>query len=173
MLSGIVLGLVWFVLFLVLHVGLFHFFDIHDRFGTISKLFVGAVACHLASSWVLAERGRLFGGLASGGVLGAISGVVVLCSLFILYMPFYYTVDASISVRMLVEILGAPGHQLSMTQLRATVALEERLQQRLDTMAENGYLVWEGGGYRLTPKGRGVARVFRLIGKAWRLGPGG
>jgi hypothetical protein len=44
---------------------------------------------------------------------------------------------------------------------------------RLDSMAANGNLAREGAAYRLTPKGRRIARTFAALQALWGLGPGG
>jgi hypothetical protein len=96
---------------------------------------------------------------------------VVACG-FLLYMPFYYTVAASQSVQLVIEVRAA-AHGLSLAQIRRRYPVEETLGGRLETLAWAGYIVGVGGRFVLTFKGRLVSRPFRAIKKLWRLGPGG
>lgn len=99
-------------------------------------------------------------------------GAMVVGAAFLLYMPFYYTIAASFSVGMLIALDAEPDG-LSWSALAARHPFEAILAQRLATLASAGYVRREGAGYRLTPKGTLVARVFAAVKRLWRLGPGG
>ena len=161
MLTGLGLGSVWFAVFLISHIALFHLREIRHRFKAILGLFLGAAVGHLVSGALLSTA------------LGALDGMVLLGCLFVLYMPFYYTISASLSIRTLVALRCSPGERQSLARLVEGFASLPIVQGRLETLAANGYVGRAGDAYRLTGKGRIVARTFRLIKALWRLGPGG
>ena len=161
MLTGLSLGCLWFAAFLVSHAALFHFRKVQRRFQALVGLFLGAAVGHLVTGAFLSTA------------LGALNGVVLLGCLFVVYMPFYYTISASVSVRTLVALHRSPGERQSLTHLVDRFASLLIVQGRLGTLAANAYVVREGDVYRLTGKGRIVAHTFRRIKALWKLGPGG
>jgi hypothetical protein len=92
---------------------------------------------------------------------------------FVLYMPFYYTVVASLSVCTMVMIGERPGARMPIAELREEFVSRRLVRQRLATMATNGFLIPRGDAYALSPKGRFTAAMFSRIKKLWRLGAGG
>jgi hypothetical protein len=113
--------------------------------------------------------------LVQGGwMFGTIWCALTFVGLYVLYMPFYYVVMASLSVRTL--ILLRPG-DLPRAQLAQHFTSEHFAAGRLDTMTANGFLARKANGhglrYSLTPKGRALARIALAVKALWRLGPGG
>jgi hypothetical protein len=92
---------------------------------------------------------------------------------FVLYMPFYYTVVASLSVRTMVMLHRRPGARMPIAELREEFVSRRLVGQRLATMATNRFLIPRGDAYALSPKGRFTAAMFSRIKKLWRLGAGG
>lgn len=86
--------------------------------------------------------------------LGLLNGLIVLVLLFLTGVLFYYHADRSITVRLLIELARAPQQRLSLDQLQAVCGVEVLMQDRLETMAINGFLVQRDGRYHLAPKGR-------------------
>jgi hypothetical protein len=86
--------------------------------------------------------------------LGLLNGLAVLVLLFLTGVLFYYHADRSITVRLLIELARAPQQRLSLAQLQAVCGVEVLMQDRLDTMTMNGFLVRRDGRYHLAPKGR-------------------
>jgi len=99
-------------------------------------------------------------------------GAVLVACAFLLYMPFYYTIAASFSVRILVGLAREPDG-VPLAILRARYPFETILAQRFATLVASGYARADGAAYRLTPKGVLVARTFLAVKRFWRLGPGG
>jgi hypothetical protein len=97
-------------------------------------------------------------------------GAVLIFCAFILYMPFYYVLATSFSVRMLLEIRRARP-PLSPGGLRALYPGAVVLGDRLATLSASGYALKVGEFYVLTSKGRLVARVFGAVKSLWRPGP--
>jgi len=147
-------------LVLVAHALLFHFGRIHRRSRALAALFAAGLVLQLAACRALdVDWGRTL-----------CSAVLVFCA-FILYMPFYYVLAASFSVRMLLEIRDAT--TLTPAELRARYPGDQVLGARAATLAGAGYARRVDGAYVLTGKGIFVATSFRLVKRLWRLGPGG
>jgi hypothetical protein len=145
MIAGWLAGSLWFALFLAANVAVVHWVPPEHKAWINQRLFLAGLAGTAISLWPAAGtlQGTLLG---HGGVAMAILwGVLAYVGLFVLYMPFYYTVMAS----------------------RALVG------QRLVTMATNGFLQPRGNDYALTSKGRRTAAAFVWLKRFWRLGAGG
>jgi hypothetical protein len=171
-LCGIALGVAWFTVFVIAHALLFHLRSVRKRFQAILNLFVSALAGQAISCVIVAAMGAgRIGGVRIA--VWALAGTVVMCSFWVLYMPFYYVLAASTSIRTLIAVQHAPRGELSVTQLIARFASPAILRHRLDVMVRYGNVVRQGGGYALTVKGRRTARVFACIKRLWKLGPGG
>jgi hypothetical protein len=169
MLQGIVSGAGWFTVFLVVHVVWFHVVQVKDCFKWIVKAMLLCVLAHIGTIFIL-EAGTKAGGFV---VLRSVYGILIMASLFILYMPFYYTIVASLSIQTLICLEEAPRKALSMTQLRERFASRDIVAGRLEIMASNGYLEPGPSGYRATSKARVMSSVFGFLKAAWKLGPGG
>lgn len=106
-------------------------------------------------------------------MLGALCGALVYAGLFVLYMPIYYVVAASLSVATIVLLSQKPDGALPLPVLQDTFASRRLVEQRLQTMVGNGFLQAAPAGYGLTAKGRRVARFFDCVKRIWKLGAGG
>jgi hypothetical protein len=87
-------------------------------------------------------------------------------------MPAIYVFLTSISVQTL-TLLRRSGGLRPEGELYEHFASREILADRLSTLADSGYVLAEGPNFRLTSRGRMVARTFATIKAFWRLGPGG
>lgn len=85
--------------------------------------------------------------------LGLLNGLALLILLFLTGVLFYYHADRSITVRLLIELARAPQQRLSLAQLQEVCGVEVLMEDRLDSMAMNGFLVRHNGRYHLAPKG--------------------
>jgi hypothetical protein len=138
--------------------------------GSARWLLIGYGVCLLATLVIVA-------GLTSGadGMAQLLSILVALMTsacLFILYVPAVYTVLTSLSVETVV-MLRRRGGAVPEAELYAHFAGRTMLERRLATLAANGYLVRDGTRFRLTPRGRAIARMFAFVKAGWKLGPGG
>jgi hypothetical protein len=100
-------------------------------------------------------------------------GMMTMLCLFVLYMPFYFTIAASLSVQSLILIARAPHGRMPLVELREHFASRQILEQRLETMVRNGYLFRSGERYHPTAKGKLVGRAFQVVKRCWKLGAGG
>jgi hypothetical protein len=153
---------VWFLVFLSTHVAVFHLRRVTNRFSVTVGLLAAAMAGCIVS-------------MAAAGMvswLSVINALTAMACFWVLYVPFYYVVANSTSVRILIAVEDVGGAS-DVKSVEARFASLEMLQNRLDTMAVYGHLVNHGSTFRLTAKGRAIARFFIVLKRLWRLGPGG
>jgi hypothetical protein len=173
MILGLLAGLLWFALFLVAHVAVFRWAPLESRARINQRLFVAGLAGIAIGLWpaVAPLQGSV---LAQGGLIMAVLwGVLGYAGLFVLYMPFYYTVVASLSVRTVIMLHEGPRHRIPIAELHEEFASRRLVGRRLATMTANGFLTDQVSGYALTSKGRSIATIFSWIKSFWRLGAGG
>lgn len=167
-LIGVFVGASWFLIFLSVQVAVFQLFVVRERFRAIVALFFGTVVGAVLTTMMLAHIGWL-----GDSVLPALSSVVIMACLWVLYMPFYYVIATSLSVRTLLVLASAEEAALALTELEARFASAAMLQERLSTMRTYRNVAAEGTGFTLTAKGRTTAAVFGGLKRLWELGPGG
>jgi hypothetical protein len=173
MILGLVAGSLWFALFFAAHLAVIRWARSKSNARIKQRLFLAGLVAMMMSLWP--ATAILYDYLlARGGLIMAITcGILVYVGLFVLYMPFYYTVVASLSVRTMVMAHRRVGARMPVTALREEFVSRRLVGERLATMATNGFLVDRGDGYALSPKGRLTATVFSWIKRFWRLGAGG
>jgi hypothetical protein len=169
MTQGIVSGASWFLVFLVIHILWLHWARVERCFDLIMKTFTGCLVGHLgtivALNWGLRSIDQL--------IVRMCYGSLVMGCLFIVYMPFYYTIVTSLSVQTLICLDEAAGGSLRISALQQRFASAAIVAGRLKTMVDSGYLTEEAGRYRVTSKGHGIAHFFAYLKEIWKLGPGG
>jgi hypothetical protein len=173
MIVGLLVGLFWFAVFFIGHVAVIRMARPEAKPKLNQRLFVGG-AIGLAVTFTIFSRMADADGLGRGGWwMGVSWGELTYVGLFCLYMPFYYVVVASLSVRTVVMLASLPRHRLPLQALRAEFASYALVDQRLRTMAANGFLIKDGERYSLSVKGRFVSLVFAWLKRFWKLGAGG
>jgi len=155
------MALAWTAAAIAAHFALFGLGRVERRSRALVLLFVAAALGEAVTCVAL-------------GVDGArtLCGMVLIACAFILYMPLYYTVAASFSARMLLDLAGAPGG-LSREALAGRYPAAAIVAGRLETLCRAGYLKRADSAVALTAKGVVTARAFALVKRAWRLGAGG
>lgn len=151
----------WIAAAVVAHFALLHWAPIERRARAFVGVFAGAAVAHAVTALLL-----------GAGPWRAAYGVVLVFCAFILYGPFYYTIAASFSVRILVDLVGVHGG-LTPDELRKRYPVDDIVDGRLRTLVASGYLRPSGSVFALSPKGAAIAGPFRLVKALWRLGPGG
>jgi hypothetical protein len=172
MIFGLLAGLLWFALFFVTHLAVIRWARSELKARINQRLFLAGLVGIAISPWpasaVVEGSAHAHGGL----IMAVVCGILSYVGLFILYMPFYYTVVASLSVRTMVMVYRRPD-RMSIAALREEFVSRRLVGQRLATMVANGFLVPRGDAYALTPKGRSIAAIFSRIKRLWKLGAGG
>jgi hypothetical protein len=173
MILGMIVGAAGFVLFLGGHIAVMRLLPAAGRPRAAQYLFLaGLLGIPAALGPLIASAQNPVltqGGLAAGTLCGAL----VYAGLLILYMPFYYVVAASLSVRTVVLLRRCEDGALPLSALRDEFVSRALIGRRLQTMVENGFLRPAARGYGLTGKGRRVAVFFDFVKRIGKLGPGG
>lgn len=172
MILGAAAGFGWFLAFVIAQAAVLRVCPPGAWLGWTKRLAASALMLALLSPGALL---RICGetALVQGGwPLGALWGALTFLGLFVLYMPFYYVVIASLSVRTLILLRAAGGH-MPRADLVRNFTSERFVRDRLAAMAANGLLVRRDASYAITNKGAALARAALVVKALWKLGPGG
>ncbi len=169
MLQGIISGAIWFFIFLAIQILWFHLVTVEHCAKLIVSILAWCLVAHLGTIMLLNYGIQLPGQI----VLRMFYGSLTMGCLFILYMPFYYTIATSLSIQTLIYLESAPSRAWSVGELQRRFASKEIVSGRLKVMVANGYLTGNDGKYRVAYKGLLVAKVFGYLKHIWRLSPGG
>ena len=167
-LIGILVGVGWFLIYLAAQIVLFQLFDLRQRFSAMVALLVSFIGLAVLTTTALAYVNWL-----DRAALSAFSSMVTMASLWVVYMPFYYVIATSLSVRTLLTLSSAADGALPLEQLEALFASSTMLNARLVTMVAYRNVALQGTAFTVTTKGRVTATVFSGLKRLWRLGPGG
>jgi hypothetical protein len=154
----------WFAAFVVAHLLGWRAGHGHARWLLVSYL--------LSVVGTLATAAGLTAAAWPASVLLVLLALMTSACLFVLYVPAVYTVLTSLSVETII-MLRRRGGAMSEDQLYDRFAGRSILEDRLATLVANGYLIREGARFRLSLRGRALAKAFAFIKAFWRLGPGG
>jgi hypothetical protein len=156
----------WFLVFLFLHIG-----GLRAGFENARWLLISYAACFLGTLGTAILLTAWHHGVQAV-ILAAMMAVLTSICLFALYVPALYTVLTSLSVQTIM-LLRRRGGALPEAELYDRFASREIMEQRLATLLASGYVAPDGPSYRLTSRGRAIAKLFRPIKILWNLGPGG
>ncbi|MBI5827780.1 MAG: hypothetical protein HZB22_08670 [Deltaproteobacteria bacterium] len=187
MIKAYLLGILCFMLFLCVHAAVFHTFELKERFRAIKTIFFSLIPVYAAlylilpSGYVIVETGvpAFFPAAPLRTIVAAtramyfLSGFMLYLFLFLGYCQFYFIVDRSISVRVMIEIENSPERSLSAEEIQRVYPFKGILDRRLEHMVYGNYIKERDGRYLNTGKGRAQARVFGFLKDFLRLGKGG
>jgi hypothetical protein len=156
----------WFVVFVFVHIG-----GVRAGFENARWLLISYGACFLGTFVTAILLTAWHHGMHAVTLAALIAGLTSAC-LFALYVPALYTVLTSLSVQTMM-LLRRRGGALPEAELYDRFASRKIMEQRLATLLASGYVTPDGPSYRLTPRGRTIAKLFRPIKILWNLGPGG
>lgn len=162
----------WFALFVIAQWTFFHVRAVRDRARCTFLLFGVGLLGQLLSVLFFLQFPDVRDTVRSSHAASIFAGTLVMGSLFVLYMPFYYTIATSLSVQSLIMIAKVGG-AMPISSLANTFASDAVLHARLESMARNGYVIEQGRVYHITLKGMYIARLFSAIKRSWNLGSGG
>lgn len=183
MLKGVVLGFLCFLLFLILHVIIFHKRNIASRFNALVRIFLLLLPVYIVLYRIIAGDAIIFAlfelkaisatviGLSAG--FNFCMGILVYLLLFFGYCQFYFIVDRSISVRVMIEIEKNKNKCLSLEEIENIYSQDYIFSRRLGHMVDNHYVTEENGYYKNTARGRIYAGIMEFIKKYLNLGKGG
>jgi hypothetical protein len=174
MIAGLICGLFWFAAFLLGQLVVLRHAPVLVRPRATNLVLAGCLVGTAVSALavcLLTDPSDLTRG---GGGMAMIWGELTLVSLFVLYMPFYYTVAASLSIRTLVLLASTADGRKPIADVREQFVSRALVGQRLEIMRANGFLTESSGGsFTLTPKGQRLARIFAALKHFWRMDAGG
>jgi hypothetical protein len=165
-LVAVAVAVAWFLVFFLVHVG-----GLRARFENARWLLISYIVCFLGTL-VSAILLTVWHHGMQAIVLAVATAALISACLFALYVPALYTVLTSLSVQTMM-LLRHRGGALPEAELYDRFASRKIMEQRLATLLGNGYVAPDGPSYRLTPRGRAIAKFFRPIKILWNLGPGG
>ena len=163
---GFVCGIFWFGVFMIGHIAIFHWRPDVKRSQVLSRGVAAALAAAMFTAMLAPGTG------IAAVLLREAYAVTAVSCLFVLYVPFFYSIHTSLSIETLI-LLQTRGGRAPIGELEGKFASSRLFRARLQTMAESGFLIQKGDRYALTPRARRVARVFAAIKSLWHLGPGG
>lgn len=168
MLKGLILSGSLITVWAVVQAVVFHVAAPRKAFASMLTWFVPTVPLYLFLYCMTpAELGFL--PPTSAGVgwwIGLGNGLFVHVLLFLTAGLFYSHADRSITIRLLIELARAPHQRLTLAEMQAICGVEVLMQDRLDIMLQNGFIVVRGDRIVLAPKGwigGGVGLAARRI----------
>ena len=102
--------------------------------------------------------------------LGLFTGLLAHILFFFAYVEFFYYVERSVTLRILVEIRKRP--ECTLEEVRGIYNMETMVADRVNVMRENGFVELERGLWQLTSKGKLFTQTFSLTRRILNLSPG-
>src|SRR5579859_3482813 len=146
MVIAIFRGVFCFCLFFAVHLFWFRFFSPKEKARTLIRQ--GAVTAVLFAAWLLA--------LSFTSVENALS-FSTYAFLFLGYLEFYFTVDRSITTRMLMFIESAGPNGLTYDEMAKLYPPDFLLKRRFTDLEYGNYIVRRDGSFINTKKGKRTA----------------
>jgi hypothetical protein len=173
MIFGACYGFLWFLNFLCIQMVIVRKIPTHRWLIWNKRLLLISILSVIVTVGPLLDLLNIVILVRGGWPLGALWGVLTLFGLYVIYMPFYYVILTSLSVRTLVMLHDQEDCKLPRALIRMPFISEEFVIDRLDIMTKNGFLKKSDSAYAITRKGELVAHIFMFLKAFWRLGPGG
>jgi len=85
--------------------------------------------------------------------------------LFFFYVEYFYLVERSVSLRLLVELFKQGRVGAHLQEIRGRYPVEGMIQQRLEVLRDRGFIELQSDSWRLRFKGKVLARVTATM--AW------
>ena len=170
MAMGLATGLVWFAVVFLIHLVVLWTTSPIRRARIAQMVFLFGLVGLLSSLAAFFNNSSFVSGALA---FSALAAILVYGGLLMLYLPFYYSVAASLSLQTLILLSKQANGSLPVTALQYRFASRQLVAQRLATMGANRFLIERDRTYYLTDKGRRTARIFLFFKTLWRLGAGG
>jgi hypothetical protein len=85
------------------------------------------------------------------------------------FLMVFGAVYKSLSLRMLLDLLEAPGRSSAKDELFARYIRDVSYRHRLEVIQESGFATRTGEGFTLTERGRGLARIIATLQRAFAI----
>lgn len=185
MLKTIIIGFFCFILFLALHIVIFRNVEIKRRFKTLVIIFFSLFPVYALLYFLIPSDTLIIVPVIPSpvvslklvnllyGMLNFMIGFMLYIFLFLGYCQFYFIVDRSISVRVMIEIANSVEKKLTFEEIEEIYNFDIILSRRLEHMEYGKYVVNNKGYYSNSKKGNFEAKIFKFLKEFLRLGPGG
>jgi hypothetical protein len=135
---------------------------------------IAAVACLCLLSGGVIIVQRLAAGPGQGTSAADIFyGLVCYVWLLFAFMETYYTLNTSVSLRVVSEIAASPGGSMTLEELKARYPYGWMISQRLRMLADQDLVRERGGRFSASPKAIWLSGLFVLVKRILRLGESG
>jgi hypothetical protein len=173
MITGFVCAALWFAIFAAGQVVVLRSVA-SGRPQATNRLLLGCLAAAIVSVVLIVGLSQPSVWTHGDAIMGCLWAVLTFGCLLVLYMPFYYTIASSLSVRTIVLLSEIEGEGMTVAAVRELFMSPELIGHRLNTMSANGFLkAADQTSFVVTRKGRAFATVFNDLNQLWRMGPGG
>lgn len=183
MLKGFVIGFFCFIVFLIIHVIVFHTRRIQFRFVALMKIFLNLLPLYILLYVLIPQEAMIImpadPRVAPGVVIGLskvfnfMLGVLIYLLLFFGYCQFYFIIDRSISVRVMIEIEKSKDKKLNLEEIKELYDPNYIFTRRFEHMIDSKYIVEDSGYYKNLRKGHVLAKLFGFLKDYLQLGEGG
>lgn len=100
--------------------------------------------------------------------LGLFHAYLLHLLLFFLYVQFFYHVERSVTLRLLVTILLAPDHTAHPADLQREYSLQDMITRRLADLARNRFIEDRGGRWHNLGRGTAIALLMAVSSRIFR-----
>lgn len=183
MLKGFVIGFFCFVIFLLLHIFIFHNWKIRHRFIALFNIFCSLLPIYILLYILIPIEAMIVmpadPRIALGAIIGLskifnfLLGILIYLLLFFSYCQFYFITDRSISVRIMIELEKSENKRLTLWQIKKIYTPDYIFLRRLKHMIDGKYIIQDGDSYRNTRRGQIVSKLFKFLKKFLQIGEGG
>jgi len=160
MIKVLVVSLFCFFLFLILHVIIFHNFDIKRKFRALIGMAIVVSLLGLVTFDFIPQISFL---KDKDNSLYLLSAVLLYFFYYFFYFHLLIVMDRSVSVRMLVEIYQAGEKGISLEQIKARYNLTDKFSDELKDLVFLKRLAMQGESFRNTSKGIFHAKAFEFL----------
>ena len=166
MLKGIIVTFGCFILFLLIHVIVFHNWKKHHRFRTLVLIWTGLLPVYVVAYFLI----DCFG---SANIIGFLNGALIYLFLFFGYCQFYFMVDRSVSTRMMIEMENSLEKKLTFEEIKRVYDMGDKIFRELKDLLNTKFIIEDSGYYCTTKKGRYYTRIMKFLKGYLNLGRGG
>lgn len=164
MTKGIVIAFFCFLFFL-LHIFIFHSFDIKCRFYVMVKVFFCGILIYLLLFILIPEQQvqKIVTFFIPVTIFAFLNGAFLHFFLFYFYLHLIQIIDRTPTARIMIEIERSPGKKLSLEQLKELYSIDKKISNEIEDMVFLRYLKKENDFYGITPRGRKHMIIFKSI----------
>jgi hypothetical protein len=183
MLKGFVLGFLCFLIFLIIHAIIFHNWKIQRRFISLAVIFCSLLPLYVilyiaipAEPLILIPADPTLTAeiiIETSKVFNFLLGLFIYLLLFFGYCQFYFIIDRSISVKIMIELEKSPNKKLSLEEIKKVYPGDYIFRRRLKHMIDAHYIIEDSGFYKNIRRGRFNAKLFSFLKNYLQIGEGG